>query len=83
MPWPGDRQIASPGNLPPAMTGTRCPICARRFEPAKSEYPPFCSQRCRRVDLARWLDERYSVPVERDEEGPDAEGFDAETPDEQ
>jgi len=32
---------------------------------------PFCSQRCRLVDLGRWLDERYGVPVEPEEgEGP-------------
>ncbi len=31
---------------------------------------PFCSERCRLIDLRRWLDERYSIPVEPD---PDAE----------
>ena len=29
---------------------------------------PFCSDRCRRVDLRRWLGEQYSVPVERQDE---------------
>jgi endogenous inhibitor of DNA gyrase (YacG/DUF329 family) len=38
---------------------------------------PFCSDRCRQIDLGRWLDEGYSVPVER--EGlDDAEGWNAE-----
>ena len=23
---------------------------------------PFCSERCRLVDLGRWLDERYGMP---------------------
>jgi endogenous inhibitor of DNA gyrase (YacG/DUF329 family) len=35
---------------------------------------PFCSPRCKQVDLGRWLDERYSLPIEReldDEERPD------------
>ena len=27
---------------------------------------PFCSDRCRQIDLGRWLREVYSVPVERD-----------------
>ena len=27
---------------------------------------PFCSGRCRQIDLGRWLREVYSVPVERD-----------------
>jgi endogenous inhibitor of DNA gyrase (YacG/DUF329 family) len=29
---------------------------------------PFCSHRCRQIDLGRWLDEGYSVPVERERE---------------
>jgi hypothetical protein len=26
-------------------------------------YRPFCSKRCRDLDLARWLDGSYAVPV--------------------
>lgn len=29
---------------------------------------PFCSFRCKTVDVARWLDESYGLPVEIDEE---------------
>ena len=29
---------------------------------------PFCSNRCRQIDLRRWLDERYSLPVNPEEE---------------
>jgi endogenous inhibitor of DNA gyrase (YacG/DUF329 family) len=25
---------------------------------------PFCSERCKVIDLGRWLDERYQIPVE-------------------
>ena len=36
---------------------------------------PFCSDRCRQIDLGRWLREAYSVPIERDpakdDESPD------------
>jgi endogenous inhibitor of DNA gyrase (YacG/DUF329 family) len=32
------------------------------------EFSPFCSQRCADVDLGRWFNERYAVPVEDDEE---------------
>jgi endogenous inhibitor of DNA gyrase (YacG/DUF329 family) len=28
---------------------------------------PFCSQRCRLVDLHRWLNETNSLPIEREE----------------
>ena len=43
----------------------RCPICERMFEPAETTAMPFCSDRCRQIDLGRWMREVYSVPVER------------------
>ncbi|HEV7226687.1 MAG TPA: DNA gyrase inhibitor YacG [Pirellulales bacterium] len=46
----------------------RCPVCDRRFESSESQTVPFCSDRCRRIDLGRWLGEEYSVPAERQEE---------------
>lgn len=53
------------------MSTIRCPICEKQFDPAASAAMPFCSERCRQIDLGRWLREVYSVPVERteDEEG--------------
>jgi Uncharacterized protein conserved in bacteria len=47
------------------MSLIRCPICDKRFDPAASQAMPFCSERCRQIDLGRWLREVYSVPVER------------------
>jgi endogenous inhibitor of DNA gyrase (YacG/DUF329 family) len=38
----------------------RCPICGR---PRVHQYRPFCSARCRDVDLARWFNEAYVVPA--------------------
>jgi len=29
---------------------------------------PFCSERCRLIDLGRWLDERNTMPLEPDED---------------
>ena len=51
----------------------RCPICERQFDPVQSSALPFCGERCRQIDLGRWLREVYTVPVERDpdEESPD------------
>ena len=40
--------------------GRRCPQCGT---PAVRTYRPFCSKRCRQIDLARWLDGSYAVPV--------------------
>lgn len=43
----------------------RCAICAKAVDPAK-ENPafPFCSSRCKLLDLGNWLDGRYAVPGE-------------------
>jgi endogenous inhibitor of DNA gyrase (YacG/DUF329 family) len=42
-----------------------CPICRKAVEPrSKNAGFPFCSQRCRQVDLGRWLDEGYRVAAE-------------------
>jgi endogenous inhibitor of DNA gyrase (YacG/DUF329 family) len=46
----------------------RCPVCNREFEPATSGALPFCSDRCRTIDLGRWLGEVYAVPVVPDPE---------------
>jgi endogenous inhibitor of DNA gyrase (YacG/DUF329 family) len=36
-----------------------CPICRK---PRTSEHAPFCSERCRDRDLARWFGDGYAVP---------------------
>jgi endogenous inhibitor of DNA gyrase (YacG/DUF329 family) len=38
----------------------RCPICGR---PRVHAFRPFCSARCRDVDLGRWFGEVYAVPA--------------------
>lgn len=43
---------------------TTCPICGAlvRLTEVHERSPfPFCSDRCRLVDLGRWLDERYGI----------------------
>jgi len=46
------------------MKGDRCPICDATMPAAWTEYPdyPFCSKRCRVIDLGRWLGEEYKAP---------------------
>jgi endogenous inhibitor of DNA gyrase (YacG/DUF329 family) len=48
----------------------RCPTCEREFSPTETTAMPFCSERCRLIDLGRWLDEAISLPVVPD---PDAD----------
>ena len=52
-----------------------CPICGRPAEDPKQR--PFCSARCRAVDLNRWLGEVYRVPgapADQAEDEPPEEG---------
>jgi len=46
-----------------------CPICGK---PSVEASRPFCSERCRDVDLNRWLSGSYAIPV-RPEDEEDAE----------
>jgi endogenous inhibitor of DNA gyrase (YacG/DUF329 family) len=50
----------------------RCPICKK---PAKAGDPdfPFCSDRCRQIDLGKWASGQYVIPVEGGdiEDGPE------------
>jgi uncharacterized protein len=42
-----------------------CPICGK---PALEASRPFCSERCRDVDLNRWLSNSYAIPAARDDD---------------
>jgi uncharacterized protein len=44
------------------MALVRCPTCTKPFDPQASRWLPFCSERCRRIDLSRWLNEQISIP---------------------
>jgi len=50
----------------------RCPTCRRAVRP-REENPafPFCSPRCRAVDLGKWFIGAYRVP---DPDGPKPDG---------
>ena len=45
------------------MNKVRCPICDTLMPGNWTEYPeyPFCTKRCKLVDLGRWLGEGYTV----------------------
>ncbi len=55
----------------------RCPQCSGEslYSP-ENPFRPFCSERCRLIDLGAWADESYRVPVQ---ETPDP-GTDLEPP---
>jgi len=45
------------------VTTVPCPTCGAptAFSPA-NPWRPFCSERCRLIDLGQWATERYRVP---------------------
>jgi endogenous inhibitor of DNA gyrase (YacG/DUF329 family) len=43
----------------------KCPICGK---PASEASKPFCSERCRDVDLNRWLSDSYRIPAARNDD---------------
>ncbi len=46
----------------------RCPNCDKEVAPrAKNRAFPFCSDRCKLVDLGKWLGEEYRVPGRAEE----------------
>ncbi len=51
----------------------KCPICQKPVE-IGSEWSPFCSERCKLIDLGNWSSEKYviSTPV-RPHDDPDQE----------
>jgi uncharacterized protein len=48
----------------------RCPICKKTADKANADFP-FCSERCRLLDLGKWASGEYviSSPVTDAEEG--------------
>lgn len=63
------------------MALVQCPTCSRKFDPNDSPAMPFCSVRCRKVDLNRWLNEDISVPYRELPEDPSGGWYDDEEDD--
>lgn len=59
-----------------------CPICKREFDASKPDArSPFCSERCKLIDLGRWLSGSYQIPVtavDEDELPPASDNLDAD-----
>jgi endogenous inhibitor of DNA gyrase (YacG/DUF329 family) len=43
----------------------RCPICDKEAEWKQNPYRPFCSERCKLIDLGKWAMEKYRVPGDK------------------
>ena len=56
----------------------KCPICKTPVSespppPGVKSYFPFCSERCKLIDLGRWLGGKYQIPVKPGEEDESAD----------
>jgi endogenous inhibitor of DNA gyrase (YacG/DUF329 family) len=45
----------------------RCPICKKEVAQGSAAFP-FCSERCRLVDLGNWLDGKYNLHGDDDKD---------------
>lgn len=52
----------------------KCPICKKEVKPG-SPYVPFCSDRCRLIDLGNWAAEKYqiSTPIQSEPQSEEEE----------
>ncbi|MFV0367130.1 MAG: DNA gyrase inhibitor YacG [Hyphomicrobiaceae bacterium] len=53
----------------------KCPICG---QPTHQDFRPFCSRRCADVDLARWMNGVYAIPIADDDADEDGDDIDTE-----
>jgi uncharacterized protein len=40
----------------------KCPTCDKQVEWQDNPFRPFCSERCKLIDLSKWVSEEYRVP---------------------
>jgi endogenous inhibitor of DNA gyrase (YacG/DUF329 family) len=41
----------------------RCSICKKETQYENNPFRPFCSERCKMIDLGRWFAGEYRVPT--------------------
>jgi len=56
------------------MRVVRCPRCGAQVDWESGRFRPFCSERCRTIDLGAWLGERYVIPGQQADESADEDG---------
>ncbi|MGA7800960.1 MAG: DNA gyrase inhibitor YacG [Gammaproteobacteria bacterium] len=58
-----------------APTVVSCPTCGKPVEwTSANAWRPFCSERCRLIDLGAWIEEEHRIPGDSTPEHPDQEG---------
>lgn len=55
-----------------------CPQCGKNAPwDSANPYRPFCSERCKMIDLGAWASESYRIPVAEGKDQPDADESDS------
>ena len=50
-------------NATPTVKTVPCPTCGKPVEWSHAQrWKPFCSERCKLIDLGAWIDERHRIP---------------------
>lgn len=53
----------------------KCPTCKKIEEYTNNPFRPFCSERCKLIDLGAWASESFSIPTD---EKPDFESLNSD-----
>ncbi len=51
----------------------KCPRCGKETESAGNPYRPFCSERCKLIDLGDWISGTYRISRKSEAEDEDGE----------
>jgi uncharacterized protein len=69
---PGSRKIAFMNQPHKRRRAAPCPQCGKTADLAPDNpFRPFCSERCKLIDLGAWAAESYRVPIVEDRTDPD------------
>jgi uncharacterized protein len=61
--------------VPPVV---KCPTCRKETHWENNPHRPFCSERCRLIDLGAWTQERYRIPGDKLDLNPEDDDPDEE-----
>jgi len=54
--------------MPEKYKKVACPTCGKAVEwRPENAWRPFCSERCKLIDLGQWADEKFKIPVEEND----------------
>ncbi|HEY5543756.1 MAG TPA: DNA gyrase inhibitor YacG [Candidatus Binatia bacterium] len=57
----------------------KCPTCKTEVQWENNPHRPFCSERCRLIDLGAWATERHKIPAEEQDVDADDDDGDDQT----